>query len=318
MSAPAHQPVMLDEVLQALAPRQGEIHLDGTFGAGGYSQALLQSADCRVVAFDRDPGAIERGRELAGRFEGRLSLLHAPFSELESCLEELGITQVDGVVFDLGVSSMQLDQAERGFSFAHDGPLDMRMSAAGESAADVVNTLAEDDLANVIYRFGEERRSRAIARAIVAARTEAAIESTGHLAAIVVGVLGHGGRIHPATRTFQGLRIYVNREIEELQRGLIAAERVLAAEGRLVVVSFHSLEDREVKRFMQQRSAGTGGGGSRHLPPQDAAPAPSFSLPRRGVRKPGEEEIKRNPRARSARLRAAVRTDAPAWRAVAA
>lgn len=318
MSAAAHVPVMLDEVLSALAPREGEIHLDGTFGAGGYSQALLQHADCRVVALDQDPTAIEAGREIEARFQGRLSLLHAPFSELEACLEGLGIARVDGVVFDLGVSSMQLDQAERGFSFAHDGPLDMRMSAAGESAADVVNTLAEQELADVIYQFGEERRSRAIARAIVASRAEAAIETTGQLAAIVAGVLGHGGRIHPATRTFQGLRIYVNREIDELRRGLIAAERVLADEGRLVVVSFHSLEDREVKRFMQQRSATAGGGGSRHLPPQAAAPAPSFHLPRRGVQKPGEREIKQNPRARSARLRAAVRTDAPAWRAVAA
>lgn len=316
-AASLHQPVMLEEVLSALAPQRGEIHLDGTFGAGGYSQGLLQRAECKVIAIDRDPAAIAAGRALEAASKGRLRLSNGPFSQLQNCLNEHAIERINGVVFDLGVSSMQLDQAERGFSFAHDGPLDMRMSAAGESAADVVNNLAERELADVIFEFGEERRSRAVARAIVGARTQAAIETTGQLSAIVAHVIGHGGRIHPATRTFQALRIYVNREIEELRHGLIAAERVLADNGRLVVVSFHSLEDREVKRFLRQRS-GRGHGASRHQPPQVEAEKPTFRMLHRGAVKASDQEIRRNPRARSARLRAAVRTDAPAWRAVAA
>jgi 16S rRNA (cytosine1402-N4)-methyltransferase len=317
MNAGSHQPVMLEEVVAALAPQSGEIHLDGTFGAGGYTRALLERADCRVIAFDRDPTAIEAGRELEAAFKGRLTLQLAPFSELVSCLDALGIELVDGVVFDLGVSSMQLDRPERGFSFAKDGPLDMRMSMRGETAADVVNSLPERELADVIYRFGEERRSRAVAGAIVAARKIAPIETTGRLAEIVAGVVRQSGRIHPATRTFQALRIYVNREIEELLRGLEAAEHALAEGGRLVVVSFHSLEDREAKRFLQSRSA-VKAGVSRHLPQQDSGPEPTFRLPRRSVLKPRDDEIRRNPRARSARLRAAVRTAAPARRGLAA
>lgn len=314
MAAGRHIPVLRDEVLAALAPADGDLLFDGTFGRGGYAGALLKAADCRLLAVDRDPDAIAAGAELASRHAGRLELVCARFSELERLAAERGIDGFQGVTFDLGVSSPQLDAAERGFSFAKDGPLDMRMGEEGESAADLVNRAEAAELADIIYRYGEEPASRRIARAIVRARDEALIETTGRLAEIVAGAVGGargGRRVHPATRTFQALRIAVNDELGELRAGLVAAERCLAPAGRLAVVSFHSLEDRIVKRFLAGRSGGAPGG-SRHLP--QAAPRPqTFVLQQRRAVKPGAEELAGNPRARSARLRAAVRTEAPAW-----
>ncbi len=310
--AGGHTPVMLAEVMAAVQPVDGDLCADATFGAGGYSRALLDAAACRVVAFDRDPDAIIRAGRLMAGYGDRFRIVHACFGDMANYLEA-GSAQA--VVFDLGVSSFQLDEAERGFSFAQDGPLDMRMSASGRSAADLVNTLEQDDLADLIYRYGEERRSRAIARAIIRARAEAPITTTARLASVIVSVLGPGkrGGVHPATRVFQALRIAVNDELGELRAGLEAAEQVLGPGGRLVVVSFHSLEDRVVKRFLQTRS-GNQPRTSRHLPEVSApTPPPSFTLPRRGAVRPGAEEIAANPRARSARLRFAIRTDAPAW-----
>ncbi len=307
-----HTPVMLREVLEALAPHDGGIYLDGTFGAGGYSLAILEAADCRVIAIDRDPEAIARGAELEPRFGGRLTTVEGRYGEMDRLSAAQGAERLDGVALDLGVSSMQLDQAERGFSFRADGPLDMRMDADGGAmtAADVVNNLPEADLADILRRYGEERRARAVARAIVAARP---ITRTLELAAIVRRVVRKGpDGIDPATRTFQALRIYVNDELGELERGLAAAERALAPGGRLAVVSFHSLEDRAVKRFLQARS-GRAPRASRHQPEGAAPPAPSFEPIFRNARRPEEAECRRNPRARSARLRAAQRTAAPAW-----
>lgn len=302
MSAAPHVPVLLAEVLAALAPQPGETMIDGTFGAGGYTRALA-SAGARVIAFDQDPDAIAIGREAA--IEG-VTLNHAPFSSIP----EVVAAPVDGVVFDIGVSSMHLDRAERGFSFQADGPLDMRMRQEGETAADFLNEADETEIADVLYRFGEERQSRRVARAIVAARP---VTRTGELAAIVRHALGH--RPHdkkdPATRTFQALRIHVNRELGELADGLVAAERVLKPGGRLAVVTFHSLEDRAVKRFLRARSGGEPGG-SRHLPAAAAPRAPSFEHVAAPVRA-GEAEVAANPRARSATLRTARRTAAPAW-----
>ncbi len=316
MTAPTpggHTPVMLREILEVLAPRDGGIYLDGTFGAGGYSAAILDAAECRVIAIDRDPEAVARGAELEPRFDGRLTVIEGRFGEMDRLAAARGAERVDGVALDLGVSSMQLDRAKRGFSFRADGPLDMRMDAdsGAMSAADAVNSLSEADLADILRRYGEERRARAVARAIVAARP---ITRTLELASIVRQVVRKGpDGIDPATRTFQALRIYVNDEIGELERGLAAAERALAPGGRLAVVCFHSLEDRAVKRFLQARS-GKAPRASRHLPAQpEAARAPSFELIFRNARRPDEAECRRNPRARSARLRAARRTDAPAW-----
>ena len=314
-----HIPVMLNEVLAGLSLRDGGVYVDGTFGAGGYSGAILDAADCRLIAIDRDPDAVAAGAPSVSKYDGRLILVQGRFSEMQQLAADAGVPQVHGVTLDLGVSSMQLDQAERGFSFASDGPLDMRMSQSGENAADVVNSREQDELADIIYHYGDERRSRAVARAIIRARETAPIERTSALAEIVAKAVGPAGRgnkkggkrIHPATRTFQALRIYVNSEIEELRLGLPAAERLLAPLGWLAVVSFHSLEDREVKQFLSQR-AGLQPGGSRHRPPNEDQRPITFNLPRRGAAKPTDAEIAVNPRARSARLRVAQRTDVPA------
>lgn len=304
-----HIPVLLDEVIHALAITPGSDVVDGTFGAGGYSRALL-GLGARVHAFDRDPDALAAGADLAAQSGGALRLHSACFSEMDRELGAAGIRQVDAVVLDIGVSSMQLDQAARGFSFQQDGPLDMRMSQSGESAADFVNGADEAQIADIIYLYGEEPRSRRIARAIVAARP---IDSTGSLAAVVRKALGYrqGAPKDPATRTFQALRIHVNRELEELSEGLDAAERILKPGGRLAVVSFHSLEDRIVKQFLRDRS-GALGGGSRHMPVTVATRAPSFDTVSKAIR-PSDAEIARNPRARSSTLRSATRTSAPAW-----
>lgn len=310
-----HRPVMLSEVLHALDPKDGEIYLDGTFGAGGYTRAILDAADCRVIALDRDPEAIAAGREMERQFGGRLTLCESRFSRLDEAAEALAL--LDGVALDIGVSSMQLDRAERGFSFQADGPLDMRMGASEESAADVVADRSEGELRDIIRTLGEEPRAKRIARFIVTARDQAAITTTGQLAGIVVDAVGHrrsksGRMIHPATRTFQALRIYVNDELGELTRGLEAAERALAPEGRLCVVSFHSLEDRIVKTFLAGRS-GNMPAGSRHRPPVGKGPPATFTLPKKRAISPSDSEIATNPRARSARLRVAVRTSAPAF-----
>ncbi len=320
-AAEQHVPVLLDEVVEALAPRDGAVYVDGTFGAGGYSRAILERAPrCRVVAIDRDPAAVARGGALAethGR--DRLTVLEGRFGAMDVLLADVGVAAVAGVALDLGVSSPQIDDPARGFSFRADGPLDMRMGRDGTSAADLVNTLPEDELAEIIREYGEERFARRVARAIAAARRSKPIARTGELASIVRGAIptasAAAGGIDPATRTFQALRIAVNDELGELDRGLAAAERVLAPGGRLAVVSFHSLEDRHVKNFLRERSDAAPRG-SRHLPPQAAgraARAPSFRLLGRKPATPGEAELRRNPRARSARLRAAERTEAPAW-----
>jgi len=314
--AAAHVPVLVDEVVAALAPRDGGLYVDGTFGRGGYSTALLEAADCRVYAVDRDPAAIRHGREIAARHPGRLELIEGRFGDLTRLLTARGVAVVHGVVFDLGLSSPQVDEAARGFSFRSDGPLDMRMSAEGPSAADLVNQLPEAELADIIWRYGEERQARRIARAIVRARAAAPIARTLELAAVVRQVVRRSpDGIDPATRTFQALRIRVNDEIDELRRGLAAAEQLLAAGGWLAVVSFHSLEDREVKAFLRDRSGSTGRG-SRHRPDATTRRAPSFRLAARRAVRPSETECRANPRARSARLRAAQRTEAPAWPAV--
>ncbi len=308
-----HIPVMLSEVLEALKPTDGETIVDGTFGAGGYAKAILEAANCNLLAIDQDPDAVAAGQALAADFPNRLTIVLGRYSDIESIAAAQGREVIDGIVLDLGVSSMQLDQAERGFSFSHDGPLDMRMGREGPTAADVVNTLSETELAEIIKVFGEEKRARAIARAIVAKREEAPITRTGELAEIVARVLGRkrDEAKHPATRTFQALRLYLNAELEELAEGLGAAERVLRAGGRLVVVTFHSLEDRIAKRFFATRSL-PAPRASRHLPDQDLQEAaPSFRLLNRRALNPSEEEIRSNPRARSARLRAGERTEAP-------
>ena len=313
--AAGHIPVLLHEVLASLEPRDGATYIDGTFGAGGYTRAILAAASCRVIAIDRDPSAIANGAALAAEFSGRLALCHGRFGELDRVAAEAGAENIAGVVLDIGVSSMQLDEAGRGFSFQADGPLDMRMGSEGPSAADVVNTAGEELLADILYHLGEERRSRAIARAIVARRESAPFGTTLDLADAVARVLGGraiDGR-HPATRTFQALRIYVNDELGELARGLGAAERCLAPGGRLVVVTFHSLEDRIVKRFLIER-AGRTPQASRHAPAvADAGPAPSFRIVNSKPLTPQKAELDANPRARSARLRAAERLHAPAW-----
>jgi 16S rRNA (cytosine1402-N4)-methyltransferase len=307
---PSHVPVLLDETIAALAPRDDALYVDGTFGAGGYSRALLEAARCRVIAIDRDPSAVRAGVSLSHHYPGRLTMLEGRFGDMERLLAPLGITALAGVALDLGVSSPQIDVAERGFSFKADGPLDMRMGADGPTAADLVNTLPEATLADIIFRLGEERFARRVARAIVAARAAAPLTRTGELASLVRKAVPVSGTIDAATRTFQALRIEVNDELGEIDRGLAAAERLIAPGGRLAVVSFHSLEDRRVKDFLRARG-GAAPLGSRHLP-AGRLPVPSFRLLTRKPVVPGAAELARNPRARSARLRAAERTAAPA------
>jgi 16S rRNA (cytosine1402-N4)-methyltransferase len=322
-AAPSHTPVMLRQVLAALAPRDGEVFVDGTFGAGGYASAILDAADCTVWAIDRDPDAVALAARLVERYRGRLTVLQGRFGDMEALLRAHGVTAVDGVTLDVGVSSMQIDQPGRGFSFRHDGPLDMRMDQAGLSAADVVNDTDQETLADIIFLYGEERQARRIARAICAARRERPFTRTNELAETVRRACRRGTRgrgretLDPATRTFQALRIHVNDELDELMRGLDAAERLLRAGGRLAVVSFHSLEDRRVKNFLDRR-AGARAQGSRHHPAVAiAAAAPSFRLSGRRAIRAEAHEITANPRARSARLRVAVRTNAPAIEPVA-
>ncbi len=302
-------PVLLHEVIDALAIAPGEVHVDATFGAGGYTRAML-AGGAQVIAFDRDPDAIAGGAPLVDQSAGALRLIHAVFSAIVAELEQREAVPVDGVVMDIGVSSMQLDQPARGFSFQSEGPLDMRMSQSGTSAAEVLNEADESEIADVLHEFGEEPRARRVARAIVAARP---LTTTLELATVVRRALGY--RPHdkkdPSTRTFQAIRIHLNRELDELADGLAAAERVLKPGGRLAVVTFHSLEDRLVKRFFRERSGGLPGG-SRHLPQVAARAAPSFETIGRAVRA-GDDEIARNPRARSATLRVAQRTSAAPW-----
>ena len=305
-----HIPVLGREAVEALHPHDGGIYVDATFGAGGYSRMILATAGTKVIGIDRDRTAIAGGFDLVDQSAGRLTLVEDRFSNLAEICDAEGVELVDGVVMDVGVSSMQLDEADRGFSFRLGGPLDMRMGHDGPTAADVIARASESDLANIIFIFGEERHSRAVARAIVAARKEAPITTTKALADIVSKVVwSKPGEIHPATRTFQALRIFVNEELDELHLALSAAERVLKPGGRLAVVSFHSLEDRIVKNFMVERAKA--GGGSRHLP-EVAQAAPSFAILTKRPVTADEAEISANPRARSAKLRAAERTAAPA------
>lgn len=308
MSQASHVPVLMGEVIEALEPGPGKTVVDGTFGAGGYSRAIL-ACGAAVIAFDRDPSARQFA---AGLPADRFQLVEARFSEMEDVVGPAG---VDGVALDIGVSSMQLDEAERGFSFMRDGPLDMRMAADGPTAADLVNTADPDELARILFVYGEERQSRRIARAIERRRTEQPFTRTLELAEFIEKALGgrRGAKVHPATRSFQAIRIAVNEELSELEAGLVAAERCLRTGGRLCVVTFHSLEDRIVKSFLSVR-AGRTPAGSRHAPPVQAGAAPSFQLLFNGARSPSDDEVKANPRARSAKLRAAVRTDAPVWR----
>ena len=311
MSDQTHAPVLLAETMDALAPHDDGIYVDGTFGRGGYTRALLERARCRVFAIDRDPEAIASGAALSRQADGRLTLIEGSFGEMEALLGAAGIAAVAGIALDLGPSSPQLDDAGRGFSFRADGPLDMRMARHGTTAAELVNTLPEAALADIIFLYGEERFSRRIARAVLAARATAPIQRTGELAAIVRKVVpAQPGGIDPATRTFQALRIAVNDELGELERALGAAERLLAPGGRLAIISFHSLEDRRVKNFLRQRGASPPRD-SRHLPAARGETAASFRLLTKRAVRPGDTELARNPRARSARLRAAERTTAP-------
>lgn len=306
-----HLSVMLDQVLGALKPRAGEVYVDGTFGAGGYSEAFLQAADCTVIAIDRDPDVVLHADRLSRLYGDRFQFVAGAFGDLAELLRATSVQSLDGVILDLGVSSMQLDEAQRGFSFMRDGPLDMRMSQDGVSALDVVNQFSASDLARILSVYGDERRSKAVAQAIIRARAQAPILRTSQLVDIVTSVLGahHGKGSHPATRTFQALRIFVNDEMGELIRGLIAAEQSLSEDGRLVVVSFHSLEDRVVKKFLTAR-CGRAGRPSRHMPDINERPQSFSDMVRLD---PSQDEIAQNTRARSARLRAARRTSALPW-----
>ena len=302
-----HKPVLIDEVVGALALQPGDTAVDGTFGAGGYSRAMLAVGAGRVIGFDRDPDAIAEGPSLVP--DARLTLVEERFSQMDRVLAERGIGPVDAIALDIGVSSMQIDRAERGFSFQADGPLDMRMDQSGPTAAEFLNQAEEAEIARILRDYGEDPRARTIARAIVAARP---LERTSQLAAIVRRAVGHrpGQKTDPATRTFQAIRIHLNAELDELEQGLEAAERSLKAGGRIAVVTFHSLEDRIVKRFFRERSGGTPAG-SRHRPALVDPNEPTFERVAKPV-SPSERELAANPRARSARLRSAVRTSAPA------
>lgn len=305
-----HFPVMLPEVLTALAPQDGETYVDGTFGNGGYSQAILEAANCNVVGLDQDPGVLSRSKALSGEFDGRFEFIQTPFSKMD---EILSGRKVDAVVLDIGVSSMQLDEGERGFSFMRPGPLDMRMQQAGPTAADAVNQLPMADLARIFTVYGEERRARRAAQLIAEARELGEIVTTNALAELLDQGLGRTGKIHPATRVFQALRIFINDELGELYRGLCAAEDLLSPGGRLIVVAFHSLEDRIVKKFVRRRSDAPSSG-SRHMPIGDVEDfLPSFDVPSRSVVKPSKSELVENPRSRSAKLRLAVRTSNPGF-----
>lgn len=308
-----HIPVMLEEVKAALAPVDGEVYIDGTYGGGGYARAILAAAKCQLIGIDRDITAIQRAEKAAEK-EPRLVPLLGRFGRLDVLARDAGFTGVDGVVLDLGVSSFQLDEAERGFSFMRDGPLDMRMGTTGPSAADVVNHMDARGLANIIYRLGEEQKSRRIAQAIIERRKTRQFETTLDLAELVDTALGgrRGARTHPATKTFQAIRMFVNDELGELASALVAAESILKTGGRLVIVTFHSLEDRIVKTFLRARSGGMGAG-SRHAPAREKGALPSFELISRKAVSVSMEEAVDNPRARSSRLRGAVRTEAPAW-----
>ncbi len=318
MTDGVHIPVMLEEVLSALSPQDGGIYVDGTFGGGGYARGILGEADCQVLGIDRDGATIAAAAPMLKAYGGRLALMHGRYSAMETLGQEAGIEGVDGVVLDLGVSSIQLDDPERGFSFLHDGPLDMRMGGAEDaecqSAADLVNGASEASLKRILSRYGEEKRAGAIAKAIVTRRREAPFMRTLELADLVEGVLGRTprGEAHAATRTFQALRVAVNGELRDLGAALSAAERLLKPGGRLVVVSFHSLEDRIVKTFLVER-CGQAPQGSRHAPPVPTKAKPSFVPVVKGVLSPSDAEVTANPRARSAKLRAGARTSAPAW-----
>lgn len=309
MTGAPHVPVLIDQVIEALSPKPGDVMVDATFGAGGYTRAIL-AAGAEVIGLDRDPTVRPHAEAVANDFPGKFGLVETPFGDMAEAVDR----PVDGVVFDIGVSSMQIDEADRGFSFLRDGPLDMRMSGSGPTAADLVNTWDHGPLAHILKQYGEERQSGRVATAILRRRVERPFERTLDLAEVVEKALGgrRGAPIHPATRTFQALRIAVNDELGELERGLAAAEAALKPGGRLAVVTFHSLEDRIVKAFLAERS-GNAPGGSRHLPQAAATRAPSFTLLFKGAREGTEAEIAANPRARSAKLRAAVRTEAPAW-----
>ena len=308
-----HVPVMLPEVLEALQPVDGEVYADGTFGGGGYALRVLDAADCQLYGIDRDLDAIERAEKLA-QTQSRLTPLLGRFGDLDALLLNSGVEHVHGIMLDIGVSSFQIDQAARGFSFMREGPLDMRMGQTGPSAADVVNYMPEVDLASVIRQLGEERQARRIAYIICQRRAEQKFEQTLDLAETVERAVGgrRGKKTHPATLTFQAIRMYVNDELGELARGLAAAERMLLPGGRLVVVTFHSLEDRLVKRFFKERS-GAMGGGSRYMPERAKGPDATFELISRKAIEPSQDEVSTNPRARSARLRGGIRTDAPVW-----
>ncbi len=316
-----HYSVMLPEIIAALAPEDGEIFVDGTFGAGGYSRAIVQQADCKVYGIDRDPAAHESAKELPEVKAGKIITLSGCFGDMERLLADTGVSKVDGITLDLGVSSMQLDQAERGFSFQTDGPLDMRMDGPNSSlrqpASHVINTYGEKEIADILYKYGEERKSRLIARAIVTDRVEKPFETTLQLSELIRRIIRvkprkDGKSIHPATRSFQALRIYVNDELGELERGLEAAEKLLNPGGRLAIVSFHSLEDRIVKNFLRERSGGKPQG-SRHSPTVEPAALRKhpFTLPSKKAVAPSDSECKENPRSRSAKLRVAIRTDTP-------
>lgn len=309
---PRHIPVLLNEVLAAVAPKDGGIYVDGTFGAGGYTRAVLDAADCTVYAIDRDPDAIREGQALCDEYKGRLHLLRGEFGSMADLLRGEGVGSVDGVMLDIGVSSMQIDRADRGFSFQKEGSLDMRMSRSGQTAADVLNTFKEKDIADILYLYGEERLSRRIAAAVVARRREKPFETTTDFASLVRSVVPHDkDGTDPATRSFQALRIYVNDELGQLKAGLSGAEELLKSGGRMAVVSFHSLEDRIVKAFIQERSGKTANP-SRYMPAAEQKPATFKAVSKKAIL-PSEEEIVRNPRSRSARLRVAEKTERMSW-----